>query len=158
MEADKLREKLLSLRASRAGSLAFLSRTQKEFENVLLSPGTGNEVMMTKAKAAFDKALEHAKISCRKVLTTASAVDFPEFNSDKEEALSKEKEVDDRGKAINALHDDFTQTLLEVSSSVNEPEAFVESHFSLSHSCSTDVIFSLFKNDTFKANEQVGKT
>ena len=120
-EIDKMREKVLALKASRAGTLAFLLRAENEFKGLLLSSGAESEIGITKAKAIFDRALEKAKASSHTVIATIASIHSSEFGADKDEAITKQEEVCNRGKVVNDLYNTFMQSMLEASSHTNEP-------------------------------------
>ena len=115
---NRQREKLLSPKATRAGTLAYLSRIENEFKSLLASPGAGSEIIVTKTKASFDKALEKAARFCGAVLSACS--DLPEFASERDEAWIRQEETTTQGKAIDAFYDNFKQSIVEVSSAVSE--------------------------------------
>ena len=119
-EIDKMREKVLALKASRAGTLAILSRAENEFRGLLLSSGAESEIGITKAKATFDRALEKAKASSHTVIATIASIHSSEFDADKDEAIIKQEEVCNRGKVVNDLYNNFMQSMLEAFSHTNE--------------------------------------
>ena len=117
-EREKLGERLLGLKASRAGTLAFLTKTENQFKALLLAPSPGMEVVITKTKAVFHKALEAALEACKRVIS-AIPDESVEYSCEKEEAIARFSEIQAKRESINGLYEGFMQSLFEVASTAN---------------------------------------